>query len=92
MAKKGSVHFEHSGSNPPGYRCLVVGYADLPLFEKEAKGKEKEKQSEKGGVEDAKADRTAVPEQCGICIMTSSQLGTEIISKILQAIILRCHS
>jgi hypothetical protein len=86
VAKKGSVHFWHTGGNPPGYRCIVVGYADLPLYEEEAKGKEKEKQSEKAGVEDAKADRTAVPEQCGICIMTSSQLGTEIRSKILQAI------
>jgi len=28
-AKRGGVRFLHGGSNPPGYKCLVFGYADL---------------------------------------------------------------
>ena len=30
FVKKGGVKFEHTGGNDPGYRCIVVGCANLP--------------------------------------------------------------
>jgi Beta-lactamase len=76
VAKKGSAHFEHGGSNPPGYQCIVFGYADLPRVEGKLEG---------DGKEDAEVAKP-VPEHCGLCVMTSSELGTEVIVRILRAI------
>ena len=30
IVNHGTNHFDHSGSNPPGYKCLAAGYAALP--------------------------------------------------------------
>jgi hypothetical protein len=32
-AKKGTILFGHTGSNPPEYKCGVIAYADLAQFD-----------------------------------------------------------
>ncbi|RDW74927.1 hypothetical protein BP6252_06069 [Coleophoma cylindrospora] len=84
VAKQGGIAFSHAGSNDPGYRCHVVGYADLSKIDSTAEGSE-----ESRGEDDASGDGgddCKVPTDCGICIMTSSQLGNHIMEKILAAI------
>jgi len=76
VAEKGSISFQHNGSNPPGYTCLIVGYADLARLE--AKGDEEDGSK--------KESRRRIPKDSGICIMTSSALGFMAIEKVLKAI------
>ena len=68
--EKDGNKFQHNGENW-GYECRVVGFADLVWGE--------EKRND--GDEQAK-----IPMDCGVCIMTSSMLGQEVWSKIIQAI------
>jgi hypothetical protein len=75
-AKKGTILFGHTGSNPPGYKCGVLGYADLAQLDA--------KQDEEGGSRNE--NRRNVPKDCGICVMTSSVLGHTVIWKVLNAI------
>lgn len=60
----GSGVFGHSGANDPGYRCQLIGWADI---------------AGEGKVDLGKA------EGCGICVMTNSQLGIEIVGKMIHA-------
>ena len=76
MTKKGGVHFEHPGSNDPGYYCVVVGYATL--------GQPKTDGDQKS--EDLKKNKNSIPKECGICVMTSSALGDVVMDKILAAV------
>ena len=68
--------FEHGGSNVPGWRCHMFGWADLPW---NAKGS-----SVKTDKESFVA--TSGPQSCGIAIMTNSARGMEVYMKITQAI------
>ncbi|MCJ1383028.1 hypothetical protein MMC17_006141 [Xylographa soralifera] len=54
----------HGGSNDPGYRCLLLGWADVAGDEKVELGK---------------------AEGCGVCVMTNSPRGAEVVIKIAQA-------
>ncbi|MCJ1292746.1 hypothetical protein MMC34_004299 [Xylographa carneopallida] len=56
--------FNHSGSNEPGYRCVLLGWADI---------------AGDGKVELGKA------EGGGICVMTNSPQGAELVIKIIIA-------
>jgi hypothetical protein len=69
-AKKGTILFRHTGSNPPGYKCSVLGYADLP------------RRDAKQGEEDGSRNeyRHSIHKDCGICVMTSSALGYTVTS------------
>lgn len=72
----GTNHFEHTGSNPPGYYCLAAGYAALPPREM--------KQDHESGNKTESSH--SIPNRCGICVMTSSVLADRVVQKILQAI------
>jgi len=89
--------FGHEGANVPSFRATVLGFADL-----EAMGLRKdEMESEKKACsEDDKRDGEELPqsekiyyrknralmEDCGICVMTNSSLGSPLISKIMHSI------
>jgi hypothetical protein len=75
-AKKGTIYFQHGGSNPPGHRCLVVGYAELAWHEA--------KLPEEHGTKEE--NQRCIPKDCGICVMTSSSLGSVVDLKLFQAI------
>ena len=68
--------FEHGGSNVPGWRCHMFGWADLSW---NAKGS-----SVKTDKEPFVA--TSGPKNCGVAIMTNSARGMEVYMKIIQAI------
>ncbi|KAF8859953.1 beta-lactamase/transpeptidase-like protein [Acephala macrosclerotiorum] len=68
--KKGEVQFGHAGGNDPGYACFVAGYAELPTRKDEAVEKKPD----------------FVPKHCGICVMTSSRLGSVVYQKIVAGI------
>jgi hypothetical protein len=74
-AKKDGVHFEHAGGNDPGYRCFVAGYADL--------AREESKEDERHADGEAKKH---VPNNSGICVMTSSAIGHVVHDKIVAAV------
>jgi hypothetical protein len=75
-AKKGTILFGHTGSNPPGYKCGVFGYADL--------GKLDAKQDKDDGTRNE--NPRSLPKDCGICVITSSVLGYTVVEGILNAI------
>ena len=76
VAKKGTPLFMHNGSNPPGYNCIVFGYADLAQLNA--------KQVEEDG--DKNENWRNIRKDCGICVMTSSALGSAVELKVLNAI------
>ena len=69
-APRKSGAFTHGGSNDPGYRCLVIGYNTLL-------GPDNNQDQ---------TDAAKAAQNCGICIMTNSALGTETHNKLVQAI------
>jgi len=75
-AKKGTILFGHTGSNPPGYKCAVFGFADLAQLDS--------KQDEEDWSRNK--NRRSIPKDCGICVMTSSVLGFTVEEKVLNAI------
>ncbi|KAL3424151.1 beta-lactamase [Phlyctema vagabunda] len=77
FAKKDGTSFGHPGSNNPGYRCFVMGYADLSKERRVQMDEDREADNE---------DSSIVPKDCGISVMVSSELGGEVREKILAAI------
>lgn len=77
MTKKGGTTFHHTGGNEPGYRCIVIGYADL-ADPSSILG------PNPGGQAAMRSSKT--PKNTAVCIMTSSALGINVYSKVLQAI------
>jgi hypothetical protein len=75
-AKKGTILFGHTGSNPPGYKCGVVGYANLAWRDGKQNGEDGTRTE----------NRSSIPQDCGICVMTSSILGYTVVEKVLNAI------
>ncbi len=65
------VAFAHGGSNEPGWRCFLVGYADLTSTRTAA---------------DVELRRDSVPGNSGICVMTNSAAGDKVIMKAVSAI------
>lgn len=69
------IAFLHSGSNDPGWQCFVMGYADL---KKLGSGSEQD---------EGEVEGLLLPEEdCGICIMTNSSLGSDVWTKVFHAI------
>lgn len=66
-----AMHFEHGGSNNPGWRCYLAGWADLPW-----NATKKDKQSVS----------IAGPKNAGIAIMTNAAHGDILYRKLLHAI------
>lgn len=68
------ISFGHGGSNNPGWRCFLLGYADLPWNGKPHK--------------DDGATNTAVdvPPRCGISVMTNAATGNAVLWRIIHAI------
>jgi hypothetical protein len=73
-ARKGTILFGHTGNNPPGYKCGVVGYADLAWHDP--------KQGERDGSREE--NQRSIPKDCGV--MTGSVLGYTVVERILNAI------
>ena len=64
------ISFGHGGSNEPGWRCFLVGYANLDF----------------GAAEDLNSDVPILDTDCGIAVMTNSAAGTNICFKLVNAI------
>ena len=64
------IAFGHGGSNEPGWRCFLVGYANLDF----------------GAAKDWNADVSILDTDCGIAVMTNSAAGTDICFKVVNAI------
>jgi hypothetical protein len=75
-AKQGTILFGHTGSNPPGFKCAAIGFADLDQLDS--------KPNEEDGSRNK--NRRSTPKDCGICMMTSSVLGFTVEEKVLNAI------
>ncbi len=93
--------FGHGGANAPSFRAFVLGYADLEALlpggdakggedpKGRAGGEEGQNDEEEGLFEFEKIyyrKNRALMEDCGICVMTNSSLGRELIPKILHCI------
>jgi CubicO group peptidase (beta-lactamase class C family) len=71
--KRGN-HFQHAGGNDPGYRCIVLGFAELSG------------ESDKEVLKDREVSHQAVPKDCGISVMTNSAMGDVLHQKIVAAV------
>jgi CubicO group peptidase (beta-lactamase class C family) len=75
-ALKNGITFGHNGSNDPGYRTLVNGFADLTF---DAHHTQTDGDNDVGNLQ-------KIPKDCGISVMTSSELGDIMGNKISAAI------
>ena len=64
------IAFGHGGSNEPGWRCNLIGFAELE-FSSGHTGSQK---------------RLKFPAGCGICVMTNSAIGNTVLWKLIHAI------
>ncbi|PMD58412.1 beta-lactamase/transpeptidase-like protein [Hyaloscypha bicolor E] len=64
------IAFGHGGSNEPGWRCFLVGYANLDF----------------GAAKDWNAVVPILDTDCGIAVMTNSAAGIDICFKVVNAI------
>lgn len=84
MVQKDGFCFYHHGSNEPGYRASLIGYADLKRGNRRETA---DTYNRKGGDSVGREnERRNIPNDCGMAVMANSNLGELAIGKILSAI------